>query len=554
MTLVTVALKLLQASLSSVLAGVLVWLVLRAAVRRWPALASRRALWLSAQGVVASVCLVALLPHSAQWSVLPAMSVSLPASLQHGSAPVARVEPVLPAQPARQAEPVARADLALAVLPAAQDAAGAPELAAAPPSNAEPAGADALPFMTLLPLALLASLLLYPAGLAWSVWRLYRHRTLWRALDAGAQRLDGAQLRRHPAFTAVQIDELERHGLTVRETTAPISPMLLGLRKPRLLLPQHLRSFDIEQQQLIIEHELTHWRRADPWLLALASALQTVFWFNPALRWLGLRLSWAQELACDRQVLRGRPQRQRLSYAAALVRQLHMQGAAMPSGAAGLAFGGAGEVSVAARIKLMRQTGAPRLSMLSKAVLSCALVGIAAGGAVLQPALAWTETAAAHPVPVPPPVAAAPPPWIYPLQHMRVSSFYRVTSPLLPDGHHGIDLVAAKGTPIHAVAAGRILMVGRGDQRYGNFIVIEHAQGKRSLYAHLDSVAVREDEPATAGQVIGKVGATGMATGPHLHFEAYQDGQRIDPRLVLSGLDERATARALRIRKAQFGS
>lgn len=143
-------------------------------------------------------------------------------------------------------------------------------------------------------------------------------------------------------------------------------------------------------------------------------------------------------------------------------------------------------------------------------------------------------------------------PWRYPLDHIRVSSFFRVVSGLLPDGHHGIDFAARAGTPIHAVAAGNVLTVGN-DERYGNFIVIDHAQGKRSLYAHLQSVGVKEGEALRGGQVIGKVGATGMATGPHLHFEAYDGARRIDPQTMLADLDSKASPRALQVRKTQFG-
>eukprot|EP01034_Spumella_vulgaris_P027802 gene27802-34578_t len=91
------------------------------------------------------------------------------------------------------------------------------------------------------------------------------------------------------------------------EVDAPISPMLFGLLKPRLLLPRHLRSFDATQQQLIVEHELTHWRRRDLQWMSVGIVLQTLLWFNPFMRLLRSGLSWAQELGCDRDVLRGRP-------------------------------------------------------------------------------------------------------------------------------------------------------------------------------------------------------------------------------------------------------
>lgn len=86
-------------------------------------------------------------------------------------------------------------------------------------------------------------------------------------------------------------------------------------------------------------------------------------------------------------------------------------------------------------------------------------------------------------------------------------------------GHHtGQDFPVATGTSIKAISSGTVVSAGPGGA-YGNQVVIRHADGKFSQYAHLSSVAVSSGQTVSAGQQIGRSGATGNVTGPHLHFE-----------------------------------
>ncbi|MFM9438292.1 murein DD-endopeptidase MepM/ murein hydrolase activator NlpD [Janthinobacterium sp. CG_23.3] len=492
-----ISLKLLYASLVSLLAGLLLWGALRLALRRWPALAAQRALWLLAQGVVGAVFVLALLPQKPRWSVVPPVTVT------------------------------AATPLALMVGPAAA-----------------PAGAATrLDWRLGLPALWLP---LYLAGMLWALRRVWRAQRLWRLMLAASVRLDGAQLRAHPAFAPAQVAELERRGLAVRQTAAAVSPMLAGLFKPCLLLPAHLDHFSVQQQQMIVEHELTHWRRRDPLWQALALLLQSVLWFNPALRWMGDKLGWAQELACDRQVLAGRPQGQRREYAAALVLQLKAQaGAAVaqPYGMPGLAFGGGG--GMLERVRLMRQAGAGKLSAFGKWVPGLSLAAVLLAGAVLRPAFAWGETVplAAAVLDAVAEVAEAPVElWRNPLDVVRVNSWYGHIGNVHRSAHKGIDFGAPKGTPVLAVAAGTVGEVAR-DSRYGIYIMLEHAHKRRSMYAHLDSTAVKVGETVAAGALIGKVGSTGMATGPHLHFEIFEEARRVNPQVKLTELDGKGAGR-----------
>jgi murein DD-endopeptidase MepM/ murein hydrolase activator NlpD len=98
--------------------------------------------------------------------------------------------------------------------------------------------------------------------------------------------------------------------------------------------------------------------------------------------------------------------------------------------------------------------------------------------------------------------------------------------------HSGIDLAVSRGTPVHATLAGTCQVI---DDRtgYGLHVVVDHGGGLSSLYAHLEAVTVQSGELVATGQVIGLVGSTGNATGPHLHFEIRIDGVPQDPQLFL---------------------
>lgn len=99
--------------------------------------------------------------------------------------------------------------------------------------------------------------------------------------------------------------------------------------------------------------------------------------------------------------------------------------------------------------------------------------------------------------------------------------------------HDGIDIAAALGTPVRAVATGRVVLAGQLSD--GAVVVeIEHGPDVISLYGHLNpTLAVRAGDSVVAGQVLGSVGLTGNTTGPHLHFGFYASGVPLDPLLIL---------------------
>ncbi len=84
--------------------------------------------------------------------------------------------------------------------------------------------------------------------------------------------------------------------------------------------------------------------------------------------------------------------------------------------------------------------------------------------------------------------------------------------------HNGVDIAAPEGTPVKAVETGKVIFAGE-KRGYGNLIILEHINGFKTYYAHLKEVKVKKGDIIGKNDIIGEVGMTGRATGPHLHFE-----------------------------------
>ncbi|MBI2612719.1 peptidoglycan DD-metalloendopeptidase family protein [Candidatus Kaiserbacteria bacterium] len=119
----------------------------------------------------------------------------------------------------------------------------------------------------------------------------------------------------------------------------------------------------------------------------------------------------------------------------------------------------------------------------------------------------------------------------YPLDNVKVTQYFGDTDfarsgAYAGKGHNGIDLRASIGTPIKAALTGTVIGTGntdavRGCYSYGKWVLIRHGNGLSTLYAHLSQINVSEGASVATGAVIGYAGATGYATGPHLHFGVY---------------------------------
>ncbi|MFE6819957.1 peptidoglycan DD-metalloendopeptidase family protein [Streptomyces sp. NPDC057675] len=126
-----------------------------------------------------------------------------------------------------------------------------------------------------------------------------------------------------------------------------------------------------------------------------------------------------------------------------------------------------------------------------------------------------------------------------PLDQTQVTTSYRLSGSMWSSGYHtGVDFAAPNGTPVKAISSGEVIRAGSGGA-YGNEVIIRHADGRYSQYAHLSQIAVQEGQEVAGGFQIGLSGSTGNSSGPHLHFEIRTTpdyGSDIDPTAYLGGL------------------
>lgn len=118
----------------------------------------------------------------------------------------------------------------------------------------------------------------------------------------------------------------------------------------------------------------------------------------------------------------------------------------------------------------------------------------------------------------------------------RISGVYgsqRILNGVPKQPHFGTDIAAPVGTPIGAMAAGRVLFVHPGMFFNGKTVLIDHGLGLRSVYIHMSETRVKAGDWVAAGDIIGAIGQTGRATGPHLHFGLTLDATPLDPEVIL---------------------
>jgi murein DD-endopeptidase MepM/ murein hydrolase activator NlpD len=119
--------------------------------------------------------------------------------------------------------------------------------------------------------------------------------------------------------------------------------------------------------------------------------------------------------------------------------------------------------------------------------------------------------------------------------------------------HGGIDFGAPAGSPIYAVGDAMVSLAG-WHGGHGNMVKLDHGGGFGTGYAHMSRIAVSSGTRVRAGQVIGYVGSTGLSTGPHLHYELYQNGQRVNPLSVKFTVSNQVDEKELAAFKAKIAS
>lgn len=469
-------------------------------------------LWLGALLLAAAPTLIAPALAAAGISLRPATgAMETIAESTLGASPALMMQET-PAVPAGVAPRTDGADTALLL-----SAGGEPALAAATKRGPAPASA-ALDGATILK----AAWLIYAYGL-------FLFFGLWAARAfAFATSLRDMRPLMDPVLAFAVEDWRRRLGVraptVLKKTNAVSSVCVHGLFRPIILIPADIETrMRREDIVMMCAHELAHIRRGDSFLFAALRAARIFFWFNPFVARIAARAELAAEQSADALVLeRGADRR---AYAACFVESLRFAAErARRAQAPALAFTPFDRRSRRMRLDAIlsganhvRPRG--RMAALGAGLIAGALAFAQAAFAVApdrQPA----APVSLERLPVDGPVT------------LDFGAGFTDRLGRARRAHEGVDIRAPRGAPVIAPADGVVVAATdlyEGKPDWGKVLVVDHGNGLVTRYAHLDSYAVRKGDRVKAGQTIARVGATGVVTGPHLHFETLINGTRVDP-------------------------
>jgi hypothetical protein len=322
------------------------------------------------------------------------------------------------------------------------------------------------------------------------------------------------------------------------------APVLVGLQRTAVVLPNI--KWVQSELDFVLRHELTHHRHRDLWIKWFGTIVCALHWFNPCV-WLLMReLNRWMEFSCDAAVVRTMSDRQRREYGMAILSVLGRIQLFQGQGICAALC----EQKENMKERLTKMLNTKKTSKKARTLSIAALVLLCAAGMLMgaaayspaEPDLQPLPQNNAEPLtkdPVEGDISVPDTPdltkndmsesdamsFLWPLKDVDYISAGLDGYP----GHTGIDIPRPKGTEIYASAAGIVTLAKEQYTGYGNYIVIDHANGYQTLYAQCDELLVALGDEVTAGQIIAKVGRSGSATGYHLHFEIRCDGDILDP-------------------------
>ena len=358
------------------------------------------------------------------------------------------------------------------------------------------------------------------------------------------RRLRGERFAPQPSIDAL----LDRFGFRrdprICATKSRRAPLTFGVVHPTVLLPEDMEAGDA-QFQLVLAHELAHIRRRDCLRKALFAACCCICWWNPLVWLMTVLANRDMELACDEAVLRALGSECKKAYALTLLDMAQRRPVSAPL-SSGFARSRAEE-----RIRaIMSFRRIPVWTGLCAAVLFALSAGALATQAsnpvhtperqseiqtvenlspersVPEPDVRYIEAEIV-------PFAAEAPKYVWPLEdaNAEVTDTYGMRlHPLTgtESFHPGVDLDAESGENVLAAADGTVLDCSY-NEAYGYILTLGHADGVQTQYAHLREFLVSPGDTVAQGQVIALAGATGWATGPHLHLSVIVNGEFVDP-------------------------
>ncbi len=305
------------------------------------------------------------------------------------------------------------------------------------------------------------------------------------------------------------------------------TPFTLGSLRPIVVLPRSVaRLSGSAFVDCAIGHEMAHVRRWDDLWLQCQSVITALYFFLP-IAWLAARyMREAAELASDQLVLARGGLRPR-AYGRALLEFLKPRPPACVAAAPALV---AASHPATRRFEAIMQasfaSSRPAVSWTAALLVAFLILPMAAGEAPDASGLAQQDVV----------LRAQQPSFVHPLPGAAITARHGIEIRHLVTGvmrvHHGVDLAAPQGTDVAAAAAGTVEAATdnyREEPARGLVVVVDHGEGYKTYYGHLESIAVTLGQSVVSGDMIGTVGSTGLSTGPHLHFEIWQDGESVEP-------------------------
>ena len=306
------------------------------------------------------------------------------------------------------------------------------------------------------------------------------------------------------------------------------SPFVFGIFAPNIYLPIGL---SLQEREYIILHEQTHIRRLDHIVKFTAYFILCLHWFNPFAWAAFLLMGVDMEMSCDERVIKEMGGEIKRDYSLLLLSLATNR--RIISGSP-LAFG---EGGIKQRIKNVLNFKKPSRVIIIAAVVLVAIlsIGLAVSKIVKEPLIEtgmvnndtteYSNTDNLNNVSL-----------AWPYLGEGISSRF---GPRGNGFHSGIDIAGPTGDVVVAAETGEVIFAElyEGEEAYGNLIIIEHPNGMQTWYAHVSTFAVSKEQKVEKGQIIGEVGATGQATGPHLHFEVRVNDEPLNPLLYLSPIE-----------------
>lgn len=331
------------------------------------------------------------------------------------------------------------------------------------------------------------------------------------------------------AVECSMLSRLTKRRIAVRAGESTSSPVMIGLVRPTLYLPDI--QMNDEQMNFILSHEIVHLHRGDIFFKWFAMFVKCIHWFNPAVYFIQSRLDEECEISCDMAVTKKADDKEKIRYMETILELLTKEKERIYPLSTGMT----------GNRKLLKT----RFAMLKKNArtgkMACA-VSVITAIVVIVPVICFGGVLSGKYIDETKPVAVSEMPAELDMGIIWPSPHSNNITRNFSENHTGIDIAAQKGLGILAATDGEVTDAGFSAEK-GNYIVISNDEIKTE-YRHLESVGVTVGQKVSAGETIGTSGNTGMATGPHLHFEVVKNGEYIDPETFM---DERVYANKKRV-------